>query len=461
MWSASPSPSTAASPAPADRDLKALAAVFLAAALALGKDAAADGRSVYDRQDFDVLQYDVDLRPDFDRGEISGETRVRFRSGRDGLTAIRFTANAFMLAPGTRFGIKGHSGPLEIIPDGGDMIFVIPPMRNGQTAEFHMSYAGKPGRGLTIRPGYIYAEYFACQWMVCRQDEPGDKARFRLSLTMAPRRIMLGPGELVSRTARKDGTEKITWEERRPHSAYLFGFIAGQLNSDVGFRNGRASSWHLSPTASGDELRKLFEPSPDMLAFFEDKAGSRLPHAYIQLHVPGAAAQEAMNYSVLGDDVLQARLKDPQEDWAIAHEMAHQWWGNSITCASWDHFWLNEGVTTFMVAAWKEHRWGRAAYDREMDLLRQRVAAAGIDVKLTAPYAGYKSLRERRAIQYSKGALFMDALRRELGDEVFWKAFKAYTRKHRGGVVTTADFQADFERSSGRRLTPLFAAWAY
>lgn len=58
-------------------------------------------------------------------------------------------------------------------------------------------------------------------------------------------------------------------------------------------------------------------------------------------------------------------LADPTDDWVIVHELAHQWWGNLISCATWQDFWLNEGITTFMTAAWKEHRFGRAAYDAE------------------------------------------------------------------------------------------------
>ncbi|MBW3560537.1 MAG: hypothetical protein KY449_12390 [Proteobacteria bacterium] len=116
----------------------------------------------------------------------------------------------------------------------------------------------------------------------------------------------------------------------------------------------------------------------------------------------------------------------------MAHELAHQWWGNLVTCESWSEFWLNEGVTTYMVAAWKEHRWGRAAYDREMEIARrgrERAAAAGFDKPLSWP-GDYPSLRVRRAVQYGKGALFMGALRGQLGDAVFWGAEAVHAHPH-------------------------------
>jgi len=95
-----------------------------------------------------------------------------------------------------------------------------------------------------------------------------------------------------------------------------------------------------------------------MLDFFVEKAGRPLPRAfYRQVVVDGDAAQEMSSFSVLGRDQLDARLTDPTEDWLIAHEMAHQFWGNLVTCGDWSHFWLDEGLTVFMVAAYKERRW--------------------------------------------------------------------------------------------------------
>jgi hypothetical protein len=91
---------------------------------------------------------------------------------------------------------------------------------------------------------------------------------------------------------------------------------------------------------------------------------------------------------------------------------------------------------------------------------RERAAAAGFDKPLSWP-GDYPSLSVRRGVQYSKGALFMDALRRELGDAAFWAGLKRFTRAHAGGVVNSRDLQRAFEAESGRDLQPLFAAWVY
>jgi aminopeptidase N len=201
-----------------------------------------------------------------------------------------------------------------------------------------------------------------------------------------------------------------------------------------------------------------------MLAFLQEKAGVAMPHgAYRQLLIPGSEAQELTSFSVLGTDELAPMQDNPQEDWAIVHEMAHQWWGNLLTCKSWPEFWLNEGITSFMVAAYKEQRWGHDAYAHELALLQQRYQVA-IDAGYDKPlsYGGaYPSLKIRRAIQYAKGALFMDALRTELGDKVFWAGLRRYTQAHAGGSVASADLQAAMEQACGHKLGVTFGKWVY
>src|SRR5690606_2991355 len=120
-------------------------------------------------------------------------------------------------------------------------------------------------------------------------------------------------------------------------------------------------------TGGDADLAAQFAQSPAMAAFFADKAGMPLPdRQYGQLLVPGRDAQEAASFSLIGRAELDRERADPASAWIIAHEMAHQWWGNLVTCATWQDFWLNEGIATFMVAAWKEHHLGEAAYRAEL-----------------------------------------------------------------------------------------------
>jgi aminopeptidase N len=273
----------------------------------------------------------------------------------------------------------------------------------------------------------------------------------------------LSVGRLVSKRPGPDGSEIHSWRAPRPYSAYLYGFAIGRL-ARVNNRAGSAQLTYLSDLVDAAALERRFGETAKMVDFLAHKAGVPLPDAtYSQLLVEGNEAQEAATYSVLGVDALPTEADDPAGDWAIVHELAHQWWGNLVTCATLKDFWLNEGITTFMTAAWKEHRYGPAAYEAELDLARKRLnraRAEGFDKPL-AWDGRYPSLGIRRAVQYSKGALFMDHLRTMIGDAAFWAGLRKYTRDHAGGTVTSIDLERAMEASSGRNLRPVFVEWAF
>lgn len=407
----------------------------------------------------DVLDYSVRLRPYLAGRAVSGETAVTFRSTQEPLREIAFSANALSMDKAT---IDGR--PVRAELRDGAWVFQLPrPLRPGQRAVLKANHHGAPRRGVAFGPQSVHASYWACDWMLCAQDRPGDKASFSLALELPPGMISVGPGRKLAERALPSGGRLHLWREARPYSAYLFGFSAGDF-AQASNQAGRVELVYLSDAASAPELPALFSPTAAMLRWFEGKAGVAFPHGrYTQVLTAGSAAQELVSHALIGRTFLHPILQTPQEDWVIAHELAHQWWGNLVTCESWSEFWLNEGVTTFMVAAWKEHRWGRPAYDREMALARaarKRAADAGFDKPLS--WSGdYPSLGVRRAVQYSKGALFMDALRTEMGERTFWAGLKRFTRTHAGGVVNSRDLQRAMEAEAGRSLQPLFDAWVY
>ena len=412
--------------------------------------------------EIDVLHYALTVTPDFDRRSISGESQVSFRSQRDALAEVRFSANSLTV---DRAAMRGE--PVRVSRASEEIVMTLPrPLARGQTATLTIAFHGVPARGLVFGAKSVYTSYFTCDWMFCVQDRPGDKATIDLTIVVPKGMTSVGVGargSVAPAAAGPGGFEAHTSRETRPYSSYVYGFAAGDFHV-VSERQGNAELVYLSETAPPERLRALFASTGAMVRFFEEKAGVGLPHErYVQVHAPGTAAQEADAFSVIGDDMVSPILDDPQEDWVIAHELAHQWWGNLVTCADWNEFWLNEGITTFMVAAWKEHRWGRASYEREMELARQRVEAAakaGTSVPLTSP-GPFPSLSARRAIAYSKGALFMDRLRREIGEQQFWAGLRSFTRTYAGTTVVSRDFQRTFERASGRDLASLFDAWVY
>ena len=119
-------------------------------------------------------------------------------------------------------------------------------------------------------------------------------------------------------------------------------------------------------------------------------------------------------------------MQDINENWFIVHELAHEWWGNSITCANFSHFWLNEGLVQFLVAAYKEHLFGEEAYKKEIQVAIARVNRA-VREERVSPVAFKHEIAEteiNRTMVYSKGALVFYMLRKKLGDKIFWQALR-------------------------------------
>jgi len=408
---------------------------------------------------FDVTGYHLSLTPDIQNRTVAGHEVITLRATLDRLQRLSFSGNALSIDNATLDG-----APVTVRSEGAVLTFDLPkPLPRGRAVRLELSYHGRPARGLSGSATSLYTTYFACDWMICLQDQFGDKAAFSLDLHVPAGMDTLSVGRRIAKRPGPDGGEIHRWKASRPYSAYLFGFAVGRF-ARADDRVGSANLTYLSEVADAAELQRRFAGTGQMIRFFSDKAGAPLPvSVYSQLLVQGRDAQEAASYAVLGMDALPTKADAPAEDWAIAHELAHQWWGNLVTCATLKDFWLNEGVTTFMTAAWKEQRYGRAAYDAELAVARGRLdkaRAAGFDKPLA--WSGpYPNLSTRRAVQYSKGALFMDHLRTTLGEDAFWAGLRRYTRAHAGGTVTSKDMQRAMEASSGRDLAPLFSEWVF
>ena len=321
---------------------------------------------------FEVERYAVALRPDLATTVISGKETIVLRATSDGLSRLAFTPNALRIDEATADG-----APIQVASSPEAIVFTLPrPMRKGAKVALRFSLNGKPARGVTATAGGIYTGYFACDWMVCLQDAPGDKAHLALDLFLPTGTDAVGVGRLESTTALPGGLILKRWRSTRPYSPYLYAFAAGPLTRRV-VQTPQGDLVYLDATGTHADLAERFAQAPAIAAFFADKAGLALPdRRYAQVLTPGREAQEAAGFSLIGAAELERERADPSSSWIIAHEMAHQWWGNLVTCATWREMWLNEGITTFMTAAWKQHDAGEAAYQRELDVARRRVERA-------------------------------------------------------------------------------------
>lgn len=327
-----------------------------------------------------------------------------------------------------------------------------------------LDYETTPKRGLVNGPELMASAYFACDWMLCNQRDFSDRFTMDVALDAPTSLMTLGPGRLVGHRARTDGRTVWRWRTEEAFPAYVYAFAAGDLRV-IPLDTPCATEFMVLTPDNADGLAEAFAPTCDMAQFFAAKAGTALPpQSYAQLFVPDKrVAQEAVSHAIIGGTFLKPILTDPQEDWVIAHELAHQWWGNRVTAASLTEFWLNEGLVTYMVAAWKEERWGREAYEREITLNRRRWER-GIerfrDVPLTFD-GDYPSNGVRQSFQYAKGAVFLHELRAVVGEEAFWSGLATFTQQNMGRPVTSDVFERAIQAKTVVDLEPMFEVWVH
>ena len=408
-------------------------APLLALVAGLGAAAAA--------QAFTAERYELQLRPEVAAQALFGHARIQLRAGKQPAAFVDLPSPALQLLA---VQVGERAALAQRTPEGWRITLNDAEAR-AATLLLDIQYRAGASEGLVFGDELVYTAFHTCRWMPCAGP---DLSRAAVSVELQL------PPNWNSVSTRQGAAQ--------PYALYTAGFAAGRLLSFVDDAEPRLR--YLVHSGDEEAARTKFRDSARMLAFFEDKAGVPLPQpSYTQVLLPGSVAQEASSFALIGQRLLDPLGSDPKEDWVIAHELAHQWWGNLITCASWRELWLSEGLVTFMTAAWKQERWGEAEYRREMSLARerwQRARDAGFERPLS--WAGdYPNLGLKRAIHYSKGALFFDALRREIGDTAFWDGLRRYTRSHFGRSVTARDLQSSFEAAAGRSLQPLFETWVY
>lgn len=405
----------------------------------------------------DVQHYRVRLQPDIAAGTLRGEEDVRLCLLGDGDTVV-LDAGALSVDS-----VSLGKQALTTSRNGKTLAITLPRShRAGACVALHLRYSGKSSYGLQMHPErrQAYTIFSTSQWMPAN-DAPSDRATLDLEVTLPGGLQAIGTGVAQPvRHAEESATHR--WRLRQPMPSYLYGFAAGPFARVQFDANGIHHEW-LGDGFDDAQLRHIFADTPAMLAFFADKAGVAYPHrTYSQALVADTVGQELAGMALVSEVYGREVLDDETREGLIAHEAAHQWWGNGVTNLDWRQFWLNEGITSFMAAAWMQHRFGDATYDAQVERWRVRVEklrADGKDKPLVFPDWN-KPSSDDRAVVYTKGAYAMHLLRVQLGEDAFWRGLRDYTRTHFGKSVTTADLQAAMERSSGRDLSAFFREWA-
>jgi aminopeptidase N len=412
----------------------------------------------------ELLHHDVDLSVQLAPPSLSGKGELRLRARR--LTSVvALDMEALQVTE-----VSSASRELPFRRIGDQTCIELPqPIAAGSELTLEIVWEVPVTRKVPrFAPDQVWAAYNTSAWMPTLQD-PSQRATLALRVAAPAELRVVASGRLVAQRAGADNLRIHSFALDHPSPPFLYAFAIGRFD-DVELVVDDIKLRALGPP--GAELNGVLAITAPIYRFLRARIGVALPlHEYVQVFVVGAAAQEAAGMALLSAEVLDDVRKDPSDDWMFSHELSHQWFAWLIPCADFADFWLNEGFATFLSAAFKEERWGRAAYERERDVWRARSAkvhSQGRDapISLSPPGAAARkppreSELQPRGVTYYRGALVMDKLRTELGETAFWAGIQRYAKGRTGRSARTEDLRAALAAASGRDLNDFFFKWVY
>jgi aminopeptidase N len=421
----------------------------------------------------EVIHIALDLDVDLEQKTLRGTARHDVRVVPDQLET--FTLDAVAL---TIESVTADGKPAPFVHDG-QRIHVRPrtPWKRGEAHAVEIAYHGRPERGMWfVAPDEAYPDKplqawtqgqdeDARFWFPCA-DYPNQKATTEIRVRVPRGFEAISNGRLASRADAGDRTE-FHWVQEIPHVTYLVSLVVGRFDV-VEDRAGKTALRYLVPIGTAADARRTFGRTPEMVGVFERLFGHPYPWPkYDQVVVSdflcggmeNTSATTLYDYALLDATVEGAVDRDD----LISHELAHQWFGDLLTCRDWSHAWLNEGFATYAEVLWYENGESRdrgawhllQAAHQYFDEARDDYKRAIVSHAFEAPV----DLFDRHL--YEKAGCVLHHLRAELGDEPFFRGLRRYVAANARGLVETLDFRRALEAESGKNLEPFFDQWIF
>lgn len=408
---------------------------------------------------YDVAHYTLDLTWRADDGELDGVTTIEASATHD-LSRFNLDLSGMQVRSVT---VDGAAA--EFARDEGELV-VNPAADIADGAAFTtvITYSGRPvpvsdgtdlfevGWQTDGREAFVVSEPIGAATFYPVNDHPTDKATYTFRITAPEDQTVAASGLLVAENDTGHGQRSWTYEAGDPMASYLVQIVIGDYELiDAGEVDGvvvrHAFHRRLLDVAPGTTER-----TAEMLRLLDDVYGPYPFEAYgvVAVDEDLGFALETQTLTIIGSDV--ARL-GRGADSLLVHELAHQWVGNSVSPATWKDIWLNEGFATYAEWLFDERTGGRSAAATARGL-------AGLpDLDLPPGDPGSAELFSTTV--YYRGAMTLQALREQIGDEDFFAVLRAWVDDHRDDVASTADLIALSERVSGDELDELFQTWLY
>ena len=434
--------------------------------------------------DYDLIHQRIEVANfDWDATAFDGKVTTTIVSLRPGLDSIvmdmgrRLLVRSVTMSPAGRVPRRPSASPTtrpsaRFTRPGDSLVVRLPrPAGFRDTVRFTIDYRGKitHGRGLYFfkaelgrrhRPQQIYSGggTDGNPYWIPTYGAPHDKATWELIATVPTGYTVVSNGRLVSDVRGRERRHTVHWRQERPASTYLISIVIAPLTKVT-------DRWRDIPLAyyvyaeDAPRSRRLFSMTPDLMETYTRLTGVKYPWPeYAQATVTDfVGGMENVGATTLVDWLPDDRAYQDRPWYRqslIPHELAHQWFGNLVTTGNWSNYWLNEGLAEFMAGQYWGSKLGRHAEDDYyLDEYRQFLT---IDARRRAPLASFNSNNV-----YSKGALVLQMLKKQLGPERFWAAINRYLTRHAYGNALSDDLRRAVLDATGENLDWFWYQWIY
>jgi len=436
-------------------------------------------------RNFDTRHIALDLRFDWEHEQLSGVETISFTPLLANLQKIELDAAEMTI---TSVKMNGSAQKFEMdLPSQKLRIELARPYQPTEAITLVIEYhtngpqtklAGLVGAALRFikptaadpsRPKQIWSQgesEYNHYWFPC-YDHPNDFFTSEITAAVEKPLSVISNGKLLDTKENKDGTRTFHWKIEQPHASYLTSIIVGEYVPIVSEYQGIPVVTNVYPSEV-KEGRVSTARLTEMVKFFSEKTGLKYPYAkYAQTTARDfGGGMENISATTQTDNMIHdARTElDSNTDGLQSHELAHQWFGDYVTCRDWSDIWLNESFATYFQAMWDEHKLGgddflysdvKANQDAYLAAWRQGNRRPIV----TKNYDNPDSVFDTYA--YPRGGAVLHMLRQTLGEDNWWRAINYYLTKYANQPVETEQFRIAIEESTGQAMDWFFDEWLY
>lgn len=423
-------------------------------------------------REVDIDHLVLDVTPDFPRRTVSGTATWKFKPIAKPLSALKLD--------GVDLNVESVTSTEKVasfqVTDEKVIVNFAESIPAGKEASVTVRYSAQPEKGLYFRTpelGYkpedmhiwTQGESHEARHWYPSYDYPNEKFTVEVICHVPEGIVALSNGRKISEEKDANGLVAVRWLQDKPMVNYLVALVAGKLKS-IEDKYGNIPMRFWTPASEIEHAENSFKGTKDMMEFFEKEIGVPYPwDKYDQVCIQDYhwGGMENTTLTTLNINTLFTKehenLRSSQG--LVAHELAHQWFGDLITCKDWSHIWLNEGFATYYDALYTEHKDGRDEFLYRMYEGAKSLTASTNSVKAIFWRKYGDPVEQFDSLAYGKGSWVLHMLRSQLGPDLFRQCVKTFVERHKFGSVVTEDLRAVVEELSGRSFDQFFDQWVY